>query len=758
MINKKTTVRLAGAMLWLGWFAIFAPPASAVDYFWDTNGATAGSGNAGGVWDSGTNWSTDSTGSSATISWADGNQAVFSAGTDGVGTLAITLSGAVAPAGILVEEGIVQLNSSVNINNTGAIRIQRGTGTTRLELSGSGTTTASSVGIGNPLNIGGQTGTATLSVADTHQLNVSGSFLLGEQSGNAGTVEQTGGTVTLTGQARIGHWPSETSKYNISAGTLNSSGGFYVGWDGTGELNLSGTADVNMTGDLRIQRGSTVTIDGSATLDTKFFGLGDSRGAGNVVQNNGAVTVVGELRIGHYPTTGNYTINNGTLVVSGTGTGAESAGVITIGVDGTGVLNHAGGTITTQGLYLDSRTATSGTDQYNLTGGTLVLTSALGIKGNATTSTFQVNLGGGTIQSDASWSSTVPMTLTGTNGSVTFDTPNATGNDVSLSGALTGGGGFKKSGAGTLTLTGVGNNLGTVVLNGGATTFSGSSTSTASQILVGDTGNAAVNVSGTASVSVGDFRLGNGDGFQGTATQSGGAITVSGQFYVGYAPNETSSYTLTGGTLTLGSSGIQAGAGSQINLGGGTVAASTSWSSSAPMTLTGTNGNVSFDTNGNDITLSGVLSGFGGLNKIGAGTLSITNTGNTYTGPTNVSGGTLSLATGRLYSNAGWGNRSITISGGAVVEVQGWGDSDANSKGGFGPVAFANANLKIDNGKIRYVGSVAPAGNTDRGFQVLAGGGHVGIRRHRPVEPTAQSQFRRCRQQQWRSPHALRYG
>ena len=34
--------------------------------------------------------------------------------------------------------------------------------------------------------------------------------------------------------------PNETSTYNLSGGTLNSNGGLYVGWDGTGLMNVSG--------------------------------------------------------------------------------------------------------------------------------------------------------------------------------------------------------------------------------------------------------------------------------------------------------------------------------------------------------------------------------------------------------------------------------------------------------------------------------------------------------------------------------------
>jgi autotransporter-associated beta strand protein len=59
-----------------------------------------------------------------------------------------------------------------------------------------------------------------------------------------------------------------------------------------------------------------------------------------------------------------------------------------------------------------------------------------------------------------------------------------------------------------------------------------------------------------------------------------------------------------------------------------------------PMTLTGDGGNANIDTAGYSVTLSGVLSGPGGLNKLGLGTLTLTQDA-TYTGDTTVEEGTL---------------------------------------------------------------------------------------------------------------------
>jgi autotransporter-associated beta strand protein len=61
------------------------------------------------------------------------------------------------------------------------------------------------------------------------------------------------------------------------------------------------------------------------------------------------------------------------------------------------------------------------------------------------------------------------------------------------------------------------------------------------------------------------------------------------------------------------------------------------------MTLTGSGGNATVDTAGYIVTLSGAVSGPGGLAKTNSGTL-ILSGGNTYTGGTTVGGGTLQFA------------------------------------------------------------------------------------------------------------------
>ena len=110
-----------------------------------------------------------------------------------------------------------------------------------------------------------------------------------------------------------------------------------------------------------------------------------------------------------------------------------------------------------------------------------------------------------------------------------------------------------------------------------------------------------------------------------------------------------STLNLTGGEINIGANGISRKTINhskyKINLGGGTIRASheNGFSSPLNMTLTGSSGtNVTFDTQAANVTLSGVLSGAGGLQKTGSGTLTLSGA-DTYSGATTVKGGTVAF-------------------------------------------------------------------------------------------------------------------
>lgn len=138
-----------------------------------------------------------------------------------------------------------------------------------------------------------------------------------------------------------------------------------------------------------------------------------------------------------------------------------------------------------------------------------------------------------------------------------------------------------------------------------------------------------------------------------------------------------------GGSLYVGPGGIFQGAvyppTCNLSFSGGIVGALGNWSSALPITLGTNNGNTIFQCSDAsddpyDITLTGVLSGSGGLVKMGSGVLTLDGA-NSYAGPTSIVQGTLALNTaaadGGDYSVAtnailnlqmSTGNSSLTMS------------------------------------------------------------------------------------------------
>src|SRR5882724_4237362 len=295
------------------------------------------------------------------------------------------------------------------------------------------------------------------------------------------------------------------------------------------------------------------------------------------------------------------------------------------------------------------------------------------------------------------------------------------------------------SGGGGDSLIGRSGNTGTWDLKQGSATLT---LAVGGNLRVGNDGSSK----GTLTVEGGTFNLGNnGLYINAGATSSGGAgnFNLSGgtltagtvQFGDGvstFSPGSTAALNMTGGTLYIGSGGIINGAlgtlARTIMLSGGTIGAVSNWLSSLPMTLTNVNGAITFQaadsgSNAKDITLSGALSGIGGLIKTGSGTLTLGGA-NTFSGGTTINAGTLMITTtnnvSMAYTNNGGVLNLRRANAGSSLSASGLAFGSGSPQltfnlAGFGasitPLLTNSGNL-IMNGNVIVNASNAPASGT----------------------------------------------
>jgi len=291
----------------------------------------------------------------------------------------------------------------------------------------------------------------------------------------------TNGNLTLDGAitSSADYSLNKTDAGTLTLGGTNSIAGMGVNGGTniiTGNTSINGNGDGNdrlylgdgdflngCNGTLVIQPGAVLSVTGSFG-DT--FVIGRDSGSGTVIQNGGTFTfnpannkVMLVCATGDTRTQAAYDMNGGLLNMSGN--------TLTVGWGATlvtGVMNQVSGVITNLGsLVMPQTSGANGLGIYTLSGGSVYI-GAGGITTTGGASEYAINLGGGTVGAYHSWASSLNMTLTGSNGPVTF---NPAGNTITLSGALSGSGGLTKIGSGTLDLSGANSYSGDTTVNAG---------------------------------------------------------------------------------------------------------------------------------------------------------------------------------------------------------------------------------------------------------------------------------------------------
>ncbi|MCW1926654.1 autotransporter-associated beta strand repeat-containing protein [Luteolibacter arcticus] len=437
-----------------------------------------------------------------------------------------------------------------------------------------------------------------------------------EAAGQLGAVRLQGGAalsgnITLQGAVRVNTWGGAVGSIN---GPIIGNAASSLEKTGTGTLTIGSTGNSGFLG--------KTTVDGSAGNGTLQLASDTSLGTAPASPTADAITL----------------LNGGLLQGTGDLVLAANRG-ITLS-SGNGGFNTLTGFTTT----VNSPITGAGNLSFTAGPGTTVLNGNVNITG-------AVNVNAGTTATFAA-ASVVAGSLIGYSSTTNLSATSATFANMNL-GAGTNNAHTVNHSSGIVTSTAQafighwGGNTSVYNISGGSLNLPDNVTDPGAEnqanLILGIDGSGILNVSGTGVVNTSSLVV-NG--------RSEGHNT-------GGANPQPDTVNLTGGRLNLGKWGmITEGTTYAVNLGGGTLGASANWSSSLNMAFTGTNGNTVINTaNSVDgttphtITLTGTLSGAGGLIKRGAGTLNIGGATKTFTGGVTLEAGTLLLGAGTVSGN-----------------------------------------------------------------------------------------------------------
>ncbi|PAZ05305.1 MAG: hypothetical protein CAK88_09525 [Verrucomicrobiia bacterium AMD-G2] len=474
-----------------------------------------------------------------------------------------------------------------------------------------------------------------------------------EATGVAAYWDANAATAGSGGATPSGTWNSTSTNWNDSAGT-----GTPATWP-TGLIavlsagtDASGAYTITVAG---TQSASYILAqdNGSITLTGGALNLASS--AGIVASGSSSVTVNSDL-------TGetNLTVNGNAVTISAANTltgsfaGQSSTFAMTAGSSFSGIPNFSIGSPTVATSATLTNATVSTTASFNVQNGSLALAGT-----SSATTTGSANVNRGTLQ--LSGSSSLSASYFGNPTANTASTVNIQDSaSVSVSGSMTFGDQVSATitvnqSGGTVTNTGTSNNPGANNManrwghwGGGSTVYNlsgGTLNLPGSPLYLSWDGSASLNISGT------------------------GVANIKG-FDMGYAwrTNASAINLDAGGVLNVGSDGIITGTGGtankSVNLNGGTLAASASWTGTVPLNVTA---NSVIDTSGGTITISGALNGASGdVTVQGGGTLALIG-GGAHTGTVQVSTNNTVRMSGNFAGNVAVASGATLTSGTATT-------------------------------------------------------------------------------------------
>jgi autotransporter-associated beta strand protein len=379
--------------------------------------------------------------------------------TTSVGSTLHVANGGVMTVGGLTANAPTSGNTTLTLDNGGTMSLgdlsYSATANWKMSIGGNFTTTSFTTNSGLDA--------ANITLTSTAQASL-GNFTLSRSLGNntlsasAPGLHVQGGTNTAADFIIGTNSPASAAIAEIAGGQLTVTGPTFA----VGQSNANGTSPR-----------STIFVDGGSLIGTNSGGL--VIGQTNTPQTSGTVSA------------GSLVVTSGTARLEKITLGGALATTSSSPGTNNGTLTIDGGSV-----YLGS--------------GGLVGTAATAVKNVSMASGYAVKLGGthgGTLGAKASWQSSANMTLQGTTPAtaITFKTADENDNpfDITLTGVLSGaGGGFNKTGGGTLRIQALNTYAGPTNINEGKLqvtgSLSGSGVTVASGATLTGTGKVNANV------------------------------------------------------------------------------------------------------------------------------------------------------------------------------------------------------------------------------------------------------------------------
>lgn len=566
---------------------------------------------------------------------------------------------------------------------------------------------------GNPGQVGNALGTVGAAIVNSGSWNTNSDTLIG--GAGTGSLTVKGGFLDFNATA-IGNEATGAGSATVTSGTWKNNS-LAIARSGTGSLAVNGGRVAVVQDYTRLATNNssfaTLSLSGSnanrGTLAT--WGLIKGQGTGSLTFNGGALQALrsesnfisgfapGEITIGN---NGAFIDSNGydigiNQIFSGNGRlTKQGAGLLTL----SGSQAYTGGTTVSSGtLALATGSSLNHSGQYVIVGDFGGSNATLLINGSTVTS------GTGTVGAFSQGSVAV-NSGTWQNSTLTYIGLSSTGNLLLNGGLVT---------SSTMTLGGLNSASGKAVIQSGTMAI-------ANNLIIGENGQGALEIyGGKVSVQQTVF-TGSGAG-NGTILLAGGEGnrgTLSTSYLVKWSSN--SSITFDGGILQA--------------LNNGDFMA---FYSNGDVSIA--SGGAFIDSNGKNIGITVGITGNGALNKIGAGTLTLSGS-STYAAGTTVKSGTLAVSAGGslnhragtvLVGETNGDNGSLLLNGGYVSSASGTLGVAANTRGSVtvSSGTWANtANLVIGasgTGTLNVSGGLVTASGTISTGSAASGLGTINL-------------------------------